>query len=81
MKLHRTIIATTPHLNCSIIWRPPFFRPALWCAAFCLMAAAPAAAQTNPAAATLQISGTGTNVNVQWNNAGTLQSAPAAGGP
>jgi hypothetical protein len=45
----------------------------------CLLAAVTSVAQTNPA--TLQISGTGANVNIQWNNAGTLQSAPSVGGP
>ena len=70
MKSHRRTIATAPHL---------FLHPALCCLAFCMLAVAPVTAQTNPAA--LQISGTGTNVNIQWNNAGILQSAPSLGGP
>lgn len=79
MKLHRATIATTPHLKHLINGTLPFLRPALCCLAFCLLAVAPVMAQTNPA--TLQISGIGANVNIQWNNAGTLQSAPSPGGP
>jgi len=45
----------------------------------CVLTAVTSVAQTNPA--TLQISGTGANVNILWNNAGTLQSAPSVGGP
>src|SRR5215469_12406518 len=78
MKLQRTTIATAPHKH-SIIRTLLFLRPALCGLAFCLSAVAPVTAQTNPA--TLQISGTGTNVNIQWNNAGILQSAPSLGGP
>lgn len=81
MKLQRTTVATTSHLNCRITWNLPLISRALCWAAFWLIAVIPLAAQNNPPAATLQISGTGTNVNVQWNNAGTLQSAPALGGP
>ena len=36
----------------------------------CVLTAVTSVAQTNPA--TLQISGTGANVNILWNNVGTL---------
>src|SRR5258708_7125630 len=37
-------------------------------------------AQTNNGT-TVQISGAGTSVNLNWNSGGTLQSAPSLGGP
>ncbi len=61
--------------------RPLFRLAILGAVALGIETAPPLQGQTNTNGATLQISGTGTNVNLNWNNGGSLQFATNIGGP
>jgi hypothetical protein len=79
MNLHQKN-ANKPNLNWKIPHRLPLIRLVyLGAAVLCIGSATRTEAQTNPT--TLQISGSGPNVNLNWNSAATLQYAPSVGGP